>query len=142
MSGNAITLYIYPGSSSLIPHILLRYAGIDFTPQLGVPADPAFVAINPKKQVPAFSLNGEIITENIAIVHAVNQLAPDEQIMGRNDLELLRQCEWLSWVFTSLHAQAWGPYAAYRSCSEEALLITSDTYARGDSLRTRQAWTQ
>ena len=122
MSTQSPILYIYPGASSLFPHILFQYAGIPFTPQLTHPTDADLIAINPKLQVPVLVLDGQIVvTENPAIAHAVNQLAPDKQIFGRNDVEFLRVCEWMNWIATSLQAQAWQPYVLMHLCQSETI---------------------
>ena len=110
MSTRSVVLYIYPGASSLFPHILFQYSEIPFTPKLTHTQDEDFIAINPKQQVPALVLDGQVFTENAALAHAANQLAPGKQIMGRNDVEFLRVCEWMNWISTSLQAQAWQPY--------------------------------
>ena len=79
-------------------------------PQLTHTTDADLIAMNPKKQVPVLWLDGQAFTENPAIAHAINQLAPDKKIMGRNNVEFLRVCEWLNWISATFQAQAWGPY--------------------------------
>lgn len=112
MSTQSAILYIYPGASSLFPHILFQYAEVPFTPQLTHPTDADLIAINPKLQVPVLVLDGAVFTENPAIAHAVNQLAPDKQLFGRNNVEFLRVCEWMNWISASLQANAWQPYVS------------------------------
>lgn len=129
MSARSVTLYIFPGASSLFPHILFHYAGIPFTPCLAVPTDPDMLAMNPKAQVPVLVLDGFVLTENPAIAHAVNQLASDKQIMGRNDREFLRACEWLNWISATLHAQAWGPYVLQKEQSETFADTLTESYS-------------
>ena len=110
MSPSPPTLYLLPGASSLFPHILLRYCDVDFKPVITRPDDAKFTKINPKQLVPAFVLDGQVITENPAIAHAVNQLAPDRKILGQTNMEFLKVCEMMTWICAAIHAQAWGPW--------------------------------
>lgn len=111
MASRKITLYFVPGASSVFPHFLLYHCNIPFTPQHVVLKDPTnLVAVNEKIQVPVLAIDGENITENPAIAHAINQLAPEKQLFGRTPIEFIRVCEWLNWISASLHAQAWSPY--------------------------------
>lgn len=108
-----MTLYLIPGSSSLFPHLLLRHCNIPFTPRiLHHPSQlqTDLVGISDKQQVPVLVIDDNVITENPAIAHAINQLAPDKHLFGRNSTEFLRVCEWLNFISGPLHAQAWGPF--------------------------------
>lgn len=106
----SITLYHFPGASSIFPYLLLEYSGIQYDVKISNPSDPDFAATNPKKQVPVLLIDGEAITENPAIAHAINQLAPEKQIFGRTPMEFVRVCEWLNFLSATVHAQTWGPY--------------------------------
>jgi glutathione S-transferase len=114
MTVRKVTLFLHPGASSLFPHILLNEVGIPFTPKVIGGNTPALLnelaAINPKQQVPTLVIDGDVITENPAIAQAINQLAPERQLMGRDPKQFIRACEWLNWISGPLHAQAWGPY--------------------------------
>ena len=113
MATRKVTLYLYPGASSLFPHILLNQAGITYTPKVidifsKAPGNE-YAAINPKQLVPALDIDGDIVTENPAIAQAINQLAPEKQILGKDPKQYLRVCEWLNWIAGPFHAQAWAP---------------------------------
>lgn len=111
MASPSTILYLIPGSSSLFPHILLRYCDVPFTPRIIHLSNPAeFDGINDKKQVPVLVVHDNTITENPAIAHAINQLAPEKHILGRTPMEFVKVCEWMNWISGSFHAQAWGPY--------------------------------
>ena len=112
MANNHIELHFHPRACSIVPHILLNEAGISFIPHVvqleSMTAD--FATKNPKKQVPVLVVDDNVITENPAVIHAINQLAPRQQFMGRNPIEFIRVCEWLNFCSASVHAQAWGPF--------------------------------
>lgn len=123
MATPQIKLYTTPGTCALIPQILLHYAGISYQP-IGIPIKnlgSAFSATNPKGQVPVLVVDGEFITENPAIAHAINHLAPGAKIMGRSPMELVRVCEWMNFLSAAIHAQVWGAYARpFRFTDEKA----------------------
>ena len=112
MASPDITLYTTPGSCAIVPHILLNYAALSFKPKpvarKRLTSD--FASTNPKKQVPVLVVDGEVITENPAIAHMINHLAPEANIMGQDPMQLVRVCEWLNYFSGSMHAQAFGPY--------------------------------
>ena len=111
MSDRTLTLYLAPGSSSLFPHILLYYCDIPFTPHIVRFSDPSdLIKVNDKQQVPTLVVDGQTITENPAIAHFINQIAPERLLFGHGILEFTKVCEWLNWISASLHAQAWSPY--------------------------------
>lgn len=108
MTERTITLYLAPGSSSLFPHILLYYCDIPFTPHVVRFSDPSgLIKVNDKQQVPALVVDGTTITENPAIAHFINQIAPEKHLFGHSVLEFAKVSEWINWISASLHAQAW-----------------------------------
>ena len=132
-----ITLYLAPTSSSLFPHILLRHTSLPFTPILLKPAQLTslhfLTHINPKGQVPVLHLSypststqpqtqdqnqnqkpletrDYYITENPAIAYAIHLLSPETHLFGTGPIEAMRVMEFLSWIASAIHAQAWGPF--------------------------------
>jgi glutathione S-transferase len=120
-------LWISRGTCSLAPHILLHEAGIPFSTteisvKNGFPAE--YARVNPKKKVPTLGwlyvrtywgvkvpileLGPEVLTENPAIMTAIAQLAPEKQLFGKTNLDVVRTYEWLNWLSGTLHAQAFG----------------------------------
>lgn len=101
-------LYLTPGACSLADHIALIEAGIDVEivrVDLGTRRTEYgedFVAINPKAYVPALLLNdGEVLTENVAILDWVAERAPHlapEGPLGRS-----RNIEMLAFLATEIH---------------------------------------
>ena len=113
MASSKVTLFMHPGTCALVPHILLAYTGVPFEPQAvhSGSMTSEFAKINPKKQVPVLVFEGNVLTEVPALVHAINHLAPDKQITGKDSLQFLRVCEWMNWLSGPLHAQVWGAFA-------------------------------
>lgn len=104
-------LYFSPGSCSLSPHIALREAGLAFelekvdlrSKQLASGGD--YTRVNPKGSVPALQLpSGEILTEGVAIVQYVADLAPEKKLAPKaGTLERYRLQEWLNFISTEVH---------------------------------------
>jgi len=110
-------LYYSPGACSLSPHIILREAGLDFdlervdlaTHKTENGTD--YVQINPKGYVPALRLeDGGILTEGVAIVQYVADLAPKANLAPRvGTLDRARMQEHLNFIASELH-KAFGPF--------------------------------
>jgi glutathione S-transferase len=101
-------LYYAPGACSLADHIALLEAGLRFeteavdirTKQTETGAD--FCDINPKGYVPALVLdNGEIVTENIAVLDWIAGQYPALQPGGA--LGRTRMLEMLTFISTEIH---------------------------------------
>ncbi|MBC8118493.1 MAG: glutathione transferase GstA [Burkholderiaceae bacterium] len=106
-------LYFSPGACSLSPHIVLREAGLAFTPvkvnlkEHQIDGGGDFYAVNPKGYVPVLELDdGTLLTEGPAIVQYVadqapaTQLAPASGTVARYKLQ-----EWLNFISTEIHKQ-------------------------------------
>jgi glutathione S-transferase len=113
---STMKLYIWPGASSLSPHIVAREAGIDL--QLA-PLDRAerkaadgtvLSSRNPKNQVPTLELdNGQALTEGPVIVQYLADQKPAAGLVPpAGSLERYRVQEWLNFVTSELH-KTYGP---------------------------------
>jgi glutathione S-transferase len=104
-------LYYSPGACSLSPHIVLREAGLAFTPVLAntkthkLEDGTDYYTINPKGYVPVLELdNGERLSEGPAIVQYIadqvpgKHLAPASGTMARYRLQ-----EWLNFITSEIH---------------------------------------
>jgi len=104
-------LYYSPGACSLSPHIVLREAGLAFTPVLASTkthklADGTdYYTINPLGYVPLLELDsGERLREGPAIVQYVADQVPQKNLAPANGtLERYRLQEWLTFIGTELH---------------------------------------
>ena len=104
-------LYYSPGACSLSPHIVLREAGLDFTPVLASTkskklADGTdFNLINPKSQVPVLEFDsGERLTEGPAIVQYIADQAPKSGLApAAGTMARYRLMEWLNFITSELH---------------------------------------
>lgn len=109
----AIKLYATAGACSLAAHIILNELNIQYDAVVtelkdGITED--VVRLNPKKKVPVLVIDGQVITENVAILTAIAQLAPERNLLGATDLEKLRVYEYLAYLSGTLHGQAYGGF--------------------------------
>lgn len=114
-------LYYSPGACSLASHIALLEAGLDFElervdlksklTETGVD----FNTINTKGYVPALVLdNGEVVTENIAVLDWIAGQAPQLSLPG--ELGRTRVLQALAYISTEIH-KSFKPF--YVGASEE-----------------------
>lgn len=121
-----LKLYYAPGACSQAVHIVLHEAGLDHTSELvdlrakltATGAD--YWTINPKGSVPALDLgNGEILTENAAILQYLGDVSDDEVLLPPvGQLPRYRVLEWLNFIATELHkgfGPLWNPAASIDS---------------------------
>ena len=105
-------LYTAPGSCSSASHISLIESGLpfEFVPfnmreTRTLPDGRQLSDINPKNYVPVLELdNGELLTENVAILQYIADQAPDSQLAPANGtLERYRLQEWLAYINSEIH---------------------------------------
>jgi glutathione S-transferase len=109
-------LYYIFQSCALAAHIVANEAGVPVEPvrvdlqtkKTSTGAD--FLAINPKGYVPALELdNGEVLTENAAVVQYLADLKPETQLAPPNGtLARVRLQEALNFIATEIH-RGYGP---------------------------------
>ena len=104
-------LYYIPSVCSLASHILLNEMGIEYQLEKVqsktklTETGQDYLKINPKGFVPALELeNGEVITENIAVLCYLAEQDPKQKLMPTTSLGRARVFEWLGYLNTELHA--------------------------------------
>ena len=105
-------LFYSPGASSLSPHIVLHEAGltaemirVDLETKTLPSTGQSYLLINPMGKVPALELDdGEVLTEGIAVLQYLADLAPASQLAPTaGTMARHRLAEALSFVATELH---------------------------------------
>lgn len=101
-------------TTGTIARLVLAEAGLAHETRVlslrdGEHREPAFLAINPKGQVPVLVLeDGTAITENIAIAAYAGAMAPGSGVMPADPLGLALALSWLSWGVCSI-VSMWQP---------------------------------
>lgn len=105
-------LYFSPGTCALVPHILLREAGLSFELEKvslntkKTARDVDFFTINPKGYVPVLELDGgERLTEVIAITQYIADLAPAAGLLPVSGIARYHTIGWTGFMSTELHKQ-------------------------------------
>jgi glutathione S-transferase len=85
-----LKLFYMTGACSVVPHIVLEEAGIDYEPVLvdfrnGDQIKPEYLAINPKGRVPAIATERGVLTEVPAILGYIARTYPDTGLAPLSD---------------------------------------------------------
>src|ERR1700736_2082243 len=103
-----LTLYYWPGASSLVPHIALEEIGASYERKLvnlakGEHKGAAYLKINPRGKVPALSIDGRVLTENVAILTYLARQFPAARLLPRDLCEESRCLSTIAWFATAVH---------------------------------------
>ena len=95
---NDLRLYVSPGSCARVPTIAMEEIGIPFETELvrfylKQQKSPEYLAINPKGKVPALLINGEVLTENVAILTWLHRTYPEGKLFpdANDELAIVNQ---------------------------------------------------
>ncbi|MEM8936789.1 MAG: glutathione S-transferase N-terminal domain-containing protein [Pseudomonadota bacterium] len=91
----ALKLYHYPRTCSRITVTALIKMGIDFESVIidikkGEQQSPAYLAVNPDGKVPALLDDGEVLTQNAAILTYLHRMQPTAGLLPSTD-ELVQE---------------------------------------------------
>jgi glutathione S-transferase len=109
-----LTLYFSPGACSMASHIGLEETGAPYEekPTLlpkGEHKTEAYLKINPRGKVPALSVDGNVITENTAILTYLARRFPEKKLLPSDPIEEARCISTMAWFSNSVHP----PYTHY-----------------------------
>lgn len=108
-SKTALKLYFAPGSSAFAPLIALEELGVSYDAQrldlaAGEQRQPAYLKVNPRGRVPALAVNGEPVTEVLAILTYLAHAYPHSELLPLADpLKLAHAYEVMSWFASTVH---------------------------------------
>ena len=103
-----IHLYYYPFTCAMAPYITLTEAGAKFDVravnlQKEEHRSPEFMKINPKHKVPVLVVDGEILTENVAMHLWVSRAFPDAGLLPSEPWEQAQAVSILAWCASGIH---------------------------------------
>lgn len=103
-----LTLAYSPGACSLVPYVLLAEAGATFDTMdidmgRGEHMRPDFLKLNPKGKVPALIIDGQVLTENVAIQIWIARQFPDAKLLPADALDNARAISVMSWCAAGIH---------------------------------------
>jgi glutathione S-transferase len=104
-----LKLYFAPGSSAFAPLIAEEELGVAYEVQrvdlaAGEQRQPAYLKVNPRGRVPTLAVNGEPVTEVLAILTYLAQAYPHSELLPLADpLKLAHAYEVMSWFASTVH---------------------------------------
>ena len=105
-----LKLFVATNTCARGPTIALEEIGVPFETELirtaaGQQNSPEYLAVNPKGKVPALLVDGEPLTENVAILRWLNQTYPDAGLLPpvSDDFEAARQTADLAFFSATVH---------------------------------------
>jgi glutathione S-transferase len=129
-------LFAMPGTCALAPNIVAMWGGVALdivNLKRGEQREPAYLAINPKGQVPALELDdGSILTEASAIMRYLAAIAPNALVRPDNPAGWGKVDEALSYFTSEVHADFGGHFAPQRFAESDAgqAEVREATYAK------------
>ncbi len=103
-----LTLYYAPIACSLVPLITLHEAGAQFTVEpvslkKGQQRTPEYLHLNPKGKVPILEADGELITENVAILTFLANMFPAARLLPDEPQLAIKALSLMGWCASGLH---------------------------------------
>ncbi|MDP2239496.1 MAG: glutathione S-transferase family protein [Burkholderiales bacterium] len=103
-----LTLYYAPLTCALVPYVTLTEAGADFDVQnvnsrSGQLKTPEFLALNPKHKVPVLLIDGEPLTENIAIQIWIARQFPHARLLPEDPRLEIKAISLMAWFASTIH---------------------------------------
>lgn len=103
-----LTLYYAPTTCALVPYVTLTEAGAVFDVQnintrQGGNRTPEFLAVNPKHKVPVLLIDGEPLTENVAIQVWIARQFPNAQLLPADPKAEIKAISLMAWCASTIH---------------------------------------
>jgi glutathione S-transferase len=120
------TLYFSPGSCALASHIALAESGLPYEVRKldfanGEQRSEAYLAINPKGRVPALVTEHGVITETVAILAYIAQIAPEAKLAPLSDPYLFAKMQaFNAYMASTVHVAHAHGRRGYRWADREA----------------------
>jgi glutathione S-transferase len=103
-----LTLYYAPMTCALVPYVTLTEARADFdVVDLNTRANehktPEFLSLNPKHKVPVLMIDGEPLTENVAIQIWIARAFPAARLLPADARAEIRAVSLMAWFSSTIH---------------------------------------
>jgi glutathione S-transferase len=103
-----LTLYYAPLTCALVPYVTLTEAGAAFdvrnvNTRGGDNHTPEFLAVNPKHKVPVLVIDGEPLTENIAIQIWIAREFPQARLLPAEPWTEIKAISLMAWFASTIH---------------------------------------
>jgi glutathione S-transferase len=103
-----LTLYYAPHTCALVSYVNLSEAGAEFevkniNTRTNQQNTPEFLAMNPKHKVPVLLIDGEPLTENVAIALWISRQYPGAKILPADSKEEIKAISLMAWFASGIH---------------------------------------
>jgi glutathione S-transferase len=103
-----LTLAYCPVACSLVPYILLTEAGAQFDVlavnlEKSENTSPEYLRLNPKGKVPALLIDGDPLTENVAIQVWIAREFPQAKLMPAEPMAYVHALSVMAWCASGIH---------------------------------------
>lgn len=103
-----LELYYAPKTCALVPYVTLTEAGADFrvhnmNSRSGQLKTPEYLKLNPKHKVPVLIIDGEPLTENIAIQIWIARQFPHARLLPQDPQTEIKAISLMAWFCSTIH---------------------------------------
>lgn len=103
-----LKLYYAPVACSLVPYVTLTEAGADFEVEAvnmgkGRHNTPEYLKLNPKHKVPVLVIDGEPLTENVAIQIWIARNFPQAKLLPADPMKEVKAISLMAWCASGIH---------------------------------------
>ena len=103
-----LTLYYAPQTCALVPYVTLTEAGAEFdvrniNTRNGQNRTPEYTKLNPKHKVPVLVIDGEALTENIAIQIWIHRQFPQARLLPSDPKDEIKAISLMGWFGSGIH---------------------------------------
>lgn len=103
-----LKLYYAPMTCALVPYVALTEAGAPFevenlNTRTNAHRTPEFLAVNPKHKVPVLMIDGEPLTENLAIQIWIARQFPHARLLPEDPKAQIKAISLMSWITSTIH---------------------------------------
>lgn len=103
-----LVLYYAPMTCALVPYVTLTEARAEFAVEnvntrKGGNRTPEFLAMNPKHKVPVLLIDGEPLTENVAIQVWIARQFPDAKLLPADPQVWIKALSLMAWCASTIH---------------------------------------
>src|SRR5262245_65588715 len=148
-----IVLYYAPNTCALAPYVTLTEANAPFSARAlnfrkGQNKSPDYLKLNPKHKVPLLVVDGERLTENVAIQTWIARTFPQARVLPADPWQELQAISIMSWCASGIHPYLSRTNSPARVCdlpgAEESVVKASkeliyETYAFAEPMPAARA---
>jgi len=116
-----IALYYAPNTCALAPYITLTEANAKFEVRplnfgIGQQNSPEYLSLNPKHKVPLLVVDGQVLSESVAIQIWVARNFPQAKLLPADPWQELKAISLMAWCSSGIHPFLFRIFAPARAC--------------------------